>query len=182
MMASPGMYDAAAIRQAAINLFHGWGYNFYRRENQLRADDLMIRAKIGELLAAGRHSVEACEQAYRRECLPPPSRAKPLPDADALRNAQALEALARAIGALEGHIRALPVPENDRMTQRFRREAETLSRLAEADEAMTGRAEILRARLEGVSARAVLDTMPNLLADVAALESAIQHRRDMLAF
>jgi hypothetical protein len=29
----------------ATNLFYGWGYNFYRIENQLRADDQMIRSR-----------------------------------------------------------------------------------------------------------------------------------------
>ena len=32
------------IAQTASLLFYGWGYNFYRVENQLRADDLLIRA------------------------------------------------------------------------------------------------------------------------------------------
>ena len=73
-MSSSAFYDAGELKQVAINLFHGWGYNFYRSENQLRADDLMIRAKVGWLLGLARASVERAESAYRREFLPPPSR------------------------------------------------------------------------------------------------------------
>jgi len=45
-----GFYDAGALRQVATNLFCGWGYNFYRLENQLRADDQLVRSKAAGLL------------------------------------------------------------------------------------------------------------------------------------
>jgi hypothetical protein len=51
-------YDEGVLRQAAINLFHGWGYNFYRAENQLRADDQLVRSKAGWLLGLARASME----------------------------------------------------------------------------------------------------------------------------
>jgi hypothetical protein len=59
-------YDADAVEQIAINLFYGWGYNFYRLENQLRADDLLIREKASWLLGQSRTIVEAAESAYRK--------------------------------------------------------------------------------------------------------------------
>jgi hypothetical protein len=181
-MTGPDFYDAGAIRHLAINLFNGWGYDFYRTENQLRADDLTVRAQVCNLLAAARASVESAEQSYRREFLPPPSRAKPRPDPDAVQSAQALEGLGRALGAIEGQIRALPAPENDRMSQRFRREAPTLSRLVEADHAMVGHAEYLRALLASADARWILDNTAALRAQVAAIEAAVQSRRDILTF
>ena len=182
MTAAPGFYDANTVSQAAITLFHGWGYNFYRRENQLRADDLMVRAQVSAMLAAARASVGVAEQDYRREHLPPPSRAKPLPDPEAVRSAQMLEGIGRGLGALEGHIRALPAPENDRMSQRFRREAETLGHLLEADQAMVGHAEFLRTLLASATASWVLDNAAALREQIAAIETAIQSRRDILAF
>ena len=42
--------SAGPVKQVLSNLFYGWGYNFYRKENQLRADDLLIRSKVSELL------------------------------------------------------------------------------------------------------------------------------------
>jgi hypothetical protein len=181
-VAASAFHDGDRLKQIAINLFYGWGYNFYRLENQLRADDLMVRGKLCELLATARASVESAETAYRREFLPPPTRERPRPDAQAIQNAQALEALARELGALEGHVRALPAPENDRMTERLRREADTLSRLVEADQAMVGHGEFLRSLLTGASAGWILEHASDLRAQIAALEAALQTRRDLLAF
>ena len=57
-MSSYGFYDAGALRQIATNLFYGWGYNFYRVENQLRADDQLVRSKAASLLGIAMASVE----------------------------------------------------------------------------------------------------------------------------
>ncbi|MBC7496885.1 MAG: hypothetical protein H7243_06965, partial [Sphingomonadaceae bacterium] len=43
-------YDAGAVGRIANTLFLGWGYDFYKTTNQLRADDQLIRAKVGQLL------------------------------------------------------------------------------------------------------------------------------------
>ncbi len=149
VMTTPGFTEAEGLEQVAVNLFYGWGYNFYRLENLLRADDLLVRQKAGGLLAEARVSVESAESAYRRVFLPPPSRAKPRPDAAAVAAAQALERLSRDIGALEGQIRAQPVPETDRMTQWYRDEAETLLRLRDHDLGLVSRAESLRVLVSG---------------------------------
>ena len=122
--------DVDALEKVAVNLFYGWGYNFYRLENQLRADDLAVRAKVGWLLGQARDAVERAESAWRRAHLPPPTREKPLPDPAAVEGARRLEALSREIGALEGQIRAQPVPEADHMTNRYRREARDAARAA----------------------------------------------------
>ncbi len=148
-MTTPRFTDAEGPERVAINLFHGWGYNFYRLENLLRADDLLVRQKTGGLLAGARGSVEAAESVYRRAHLPPPSRAKPRPDAAAVAAAQVLERLSHDIGALEGRVRAQPVPETDRMSQWYRDEAETLLRLRDHDLGLVSRAESLRAIVAG---------------------------------
>jgi hypothetical protein len=177
-----GSSGAEKIAHLAVNLFQGWGYNFYRTENLLRADDLMLRARVSELLIAAKVSVTAAERSYRRDNLPPPTREKPRPDAGALRDAQTLERLAAAIGGLEGHIRALPVPEQDWMTLHLRREAETLSRLLAADQALVGHAEFLRSLLVSAGSAWILAHAEELAAQIGAVEAAITSRRDVLAF
>src|SRR5271155_1968608 len=147
-MANSAFYDVDALEKIAINLFYGWGYNFYRQENQLRADDQLVRSKVGLLLGWARKSVETAERDYRREFLPPPSREKPRPDSGAVAGSQAIERLARAIGALSGQITAQPAPENDRMTQRHRQEAATLQQLIASDQKLVGQAELLRSMLD----------------------------------
>ena len=128
-MAGAGFYEVGPLRRVAINLFYGWGYNFYRKENQLRADDQLVRAKAAWLLGQAVVAVHAAESAYRREALPPPSRANPYPDPAARAGAQALERLGGYIAALDGRLHAAPAPENDRMTQRYRNEADTLGQV-----------------------------------------------------
>jgi hypothetical protein len=179
-VAGEGFYDAGALRQIATNLFYGWGYNFYRLENQLRADDQLVRSQAAVLLGNAMASVQTVESEYRREFLPPPSRAKPFPDAAAVASAQSLERLARAIGALEASLRHQPVPENDRMTQRYREEAPTLQKLISLDERMVGQCELLRTMVSKKDADSLLARMKDLEAGMEAIRSTLRDREAVL--
>lgn len=178
--AGMGFYDAGALRQIATNLFYGWGYNFYRAENQLRSDDQLVRSKAAWLLGIAMASVVAAEGEYRREFLPPPSRAKPFPDASAVASAQRLERLAKGIGALEGAIQQQPVPENDRMTQRFRQEAATLKVLMERDEQLVGQCELLRSMVDQQTGMAILEKMADLESGLDAIRGSLMKRDAVL--
>ena len=173
-------YDLDPLEQVAVNLFYGWGYNFYRLENQLRADDLTIRNQVCSLLSQARGHVEAAESAYRRAFLPPPSREKPRPDATAMANAQTLERLSHAIGALEGQIRAQPAPENDRMTQRYRQEAATLQQLLQCDMRLTGQAELLRTMLEQKDGAWMIERSSEIQEGLKAIEASLRNRQAAL--
>ena len=176
-MAAFDFYDAGALRQVATNLFYGWGYNFYRVENQLRADDQLVRAKAAWLLGLAMASVDAAEIEYRREFLPAPTRAKPFPDATAVASAQHLERLARAIGALEATILHQPVPENDRMTQRYRKEATTLVTLIEHDHQLVGQCDLLRSMVDGLDGASILQRAAAIEAGLEATQSTL-HKRE----
>lgn len=176
-----GFYDVGPIRQVAINLFYGWGYNFYRQENQLRADDQLVRAKACGLLSSARAAIETAQSAYRRTHIPPLTRSAPLPDPVAVAGAQALERLSRDVGALEARIRNAPVPENDRMTQRYRQEAATLQALAERDHDLIGQAELLRSLVEGRSGEALLETIADLEQGLAAIGETLRKRQGLLS-
>jgi len=179
-MAGESFYDAGLLRQLATNLFYGCGYNFYRVENQLRADDQLVRSKAASLLGEAMSSVSAAESAYRREFLPPPSRAKPFPDAAAVADAQRLEQLARALGAIEAALQHQPVPANDRMTQRYRDEAPTLQKLLGYDERLVGQCELMRTTVHGQDATAILKKLPDLEAGLAALHATLHDREAVL--
>jgi hypothetical protein len=134
MKSVPNPVDAAGpIKATLSNLFYGWGYNFYRKENQLRSDDLLIREKISNLLGEARSHLAGLESAYRRDHLPPPSREHPFPDAAALQTVRSLENLIKDIEQLEVKIRTAAVPEMDRIHQRHRIEWDTLERLGAVD-------------------------------------------------
>ena len=179
-MAGNGFYEAGALRQVATNLFYGWGYNFYRVENQLRADDQLVRSKAAWLLGTAMASVCAAETEYRREFLPMPSRAKPFPDAAAVAAAQRLERLAQGIGALEGSIQQLPAPENDRMTQRYRQEAPTLKALIGFDEQLVGQCNLLLSMVNNKNGASILEVLPELEVGLGAIRATLHDREAIL--
>jgi len=179
-VANSGFYNAGPLRQLATNLFYGWGYNFYRVENQLRADDQLVRSKAAGLLGTAAASVSAAESDYRREFLPPPSRAKPFPDPAAVASAQRLERLARGISGLEQLIHQQPAPESDRMTQRYRQEAGTLKALIESDEQLVGQCELLRSMVNAKDAAAILNEAPELERGLEAIRATLQSREAIL--
>lgn len=174
-------YDAGALRHLAINLFYGWGYNFYRTENQLRADDQLVRRQAEALLAASVAALAQAEAGWRREKLPPPTRARPLPDPDAVAGAKALEALVGEAGRLKSRLASQPVPENDRMTQRFRGEAETLAKLIAVDEQLIGQGELLRSLVAGKDGAWVLENASDLKSGLAAIQETLERRATLVA-
>jgi hypothetical protein len=176
----PGFYDVDAVSQIAINLFYGWGYNFYRLENQLRADDQLVRAKAGVLLGSARKSLETAQSDYRREFLPPLTREKPQHEPAAVANAQALERLSKAVGALIALINSQPVPENDRMTQRYRQEAPTLQALILSDQTLIGQAELLRTTLDGKKGAALAENASEIQDGINAIGETLRKRQLLL--
>lgn len=141
----------------------------------------MIRARICELLGEARRSVDAAESDYRGKHLPVPSRDRPRADPEALAGAQAFENLSREIGQIEGLVRAPPVPENDRMTQRYRREKETLARLSEIDTRLAGHAEFLRETVAGQTAEWLRENAELVRAGLGAIREVVRERREVLA-
>lgn len=179
-MAGELFYATDELSEVAINLFYGWGYNFYKVENQLRADDQMVRSKASWLLGAAATAVCSAESDYRREFLPAPTRAKPFPDSEAIASAQKLEKLHREIVALEQFIHQLPVPANDRMTQRYRLEAPTLAGLIRFDSLLVGQCDLMHKSVTGLDPQAILKSLPDLEAGIAAIRATLHDREAML--
>jgi len=179
-MAGERFYDASLLRQLATNLFYGCGYNFYRVENQLRTDDQFVRSKAASLLGEAMSSVSSAESAFRREFLPAPTRAKPFPDPGAVADAQRLERLARAIGAIEAALHHQPVPGNDRMTQRYREEKPTLGKLLSYDERLVGQCELLRSAVADQDPATILKGLADLEAGLAAIRATLHDREAVL--
>jgi hypothetical protein len=174
-------YDAGKVRQIANTLFLGWGYNFYRLESQLRADDQLVCAKAAWLLGQAAASIQTAEADLRRERLPPPTRANPFPDPAVIAEAQALERLSRDIVAIEARLHALPAPEQDLMSLRFRQEAETLARLIETDERLVGQSELLRAMVDRQASAWITANMADLRDGLAAIQTTLREREGVLS-
>ena len=176
-----GFYDQGDLQKVAINLFYGWGYNFYRLENQLRADDQLIRRKAAELLGQVNEALCRADSDYRRDHLPAPTREKPYPDPTAVATAQAIERLIHQVDGLKGQIGTMPVPENDRMTQRYREEAQTLHALAAHDEQLIGQAETLRLAVDGRDGDWIAGNASSLQDGLKAIEETLRERASLLS-
>jgi hypothetical protein len=173
-------YDTTYLEQLAINAFYGWGYNFYKIENQLRQDDIRVRQRASYLLGVAKGIIEIVSGEYRRTHLPPPTKDKPY-DQTALENARTLERISRAISQLEGKIRALPVPATDRMSQRYRQERETLQELVRIDQRMIGQlVNLVTGIEENRNVDWVLANEGGIKAGIDAVESTITARQTFL--
>jgi hypothetical protein len=135
------------IKQTAILLFYGWGYNFYRVENQLRADDLLIRSKIGAILGAARAHIKNLENAYRRDFLPAPSRENPMPPREKIDQARRIERCGGLIETVMTDIQNAAAPAQDKIWERHRQEKELLETLQAIDIHMTDAALAFHDRL-----------------------------------
>jgi hypothetical protein len=179
-MSSSEFDDSESIRRLALSLFDVWGYRFYRKEKELRADDQLIRSKVGWLLGSARKSIELADSDYRREMLPPPSREKPRHEPGAIAGAQTLERLSKAIGALQGKIGSLPVPENDRMLQRYWKNTEILKKLIEWDEILIGQAELLRSMLDMRNGAWLIENSATIQNGLSAITESLRNRQAVL--
>ena len=113
------------------NLFYGCGYTFYRCEGELRADDLLIRGKLAQLLRECREHLRLLEAGFRREHRAPPDCAFLHPAAVAI--AQALLEAHRDLQAMETAVHTAALPQIARMHQRQREERGTIEKLVVLD-------------------------------------------------
>jgi hypothetical protein len=130
----------SALYRNWVMLLNGWGFNWYKLENQLRADDLLIRSRASEHLAAAAAQLRTLEGAFRHKYLPPPSRQHPFPDPARLEQLQRIQAFQSRLAELDTSLRGAAVPGNDQIWARHRNEADTLSRLAHLDTVLVGSA------------------------------------------
>ncbi len=124
-------------------LLNGYGYNWYRADNQARADDLLVRQKAGYFLGLAASKLLEAETAYQRKYLPPGTREHPFPPPDKVAAHRRLRDLRQAILSMEAAVRSLPAPPTDKIWQRHRQEVATLKRLTDADVGLIGAAKLL---------------------------------------
>lgn len=165
--------EAGNIKRLIINLYTGWGYNAYRKENQDRADDILVRNGICELLGEARAELKNQAEDIRRS-IPTPSREAPFPGDVERQRIRAIERADLTIEAVEAIVRSLPVPENDSTWQRHRQETTFLPQLLAHDETMVECALMVRE-----SARQEFDAK-SIDTPVQRLKVAIAARKNML--
>ncbi len=177
----PGQDDP--VYQTWVMLLNGYGYNWYRLDNQLRADDLLIRSRASEHLGSAAARLRDIEAAYRRRYLPPPTRANPDPDPDHLAMVHRIRAASDRIAALDTRLRGAPVPPNDMVWMRHRNEVDTLMRLNQCDVVLIGATKLLADTVAEMPADGALDAATETRIDqhIAYLARALTQRGDLLA-
>ena len=110
-------------RRLLSNLFYGCGYNFYRCERQLHADDLLIRGKLGQLLQECRAHLRSLEAALRDRQRAPQDASK----------SQAISRAQLDLAAMETAVSTAKLPEMSRIHQRHREERGMLAKLVALD-------------------------------------------------
>ncbi len=169
-----------ALLQAGELLLNGWGYNWYRAENLMRADDLVLRnqadAMLGDALAAFRRA----EAVFRQKYMGPPSRQHPLPDPERVAELHAFRAMMETLEDVRTGLRGAALPPDDRIVRRHGEEAELLSRLGRCDALLAAGAQALRAEAMAMTP-ADLSQMPaRMEAHLARMKGILHARGDLL--
>ena len=124
------------IMQQLQLMLTGYGYNFYNKTNQARADDLLVRERASYNLAQAVALLTQLRNDYYTRFIPPLTRANPDPPQEAMAHLREIEAVQQAIANVETHIRGMAVPTQDRIWWRFRQEQPLLFQLLNFDLAL----------------------------------------------
>jgi hypothetical protein len=173
--------DPNIITQAVMLAYTGWGYNFYSTTNKLRADDLLIRAKIAGLLS--RAAADLLELGRKLAAtVPAPTRQEPLPGAETMAVVTELRHLASDIDGVSVKITALSTPGRDKIWDRHRVQDATLIRLQGFDLYLGQLTFDLQALVGGKTAADVMarDVRDDIGAKLAAIKTALREREDAL--
>jgi hypothetical protein len=125
--------EHSALYKTWVILLNGYGYNWYRQENQLRADDLVVRERAGHFILEAAKKLQEQESAFARKYLPAPTRANPFPPEERLATHARMRETRQNLLGLEARIRGLSVPPDDRIWRRHRAEADVLTNLSRMD-------------------------------------------------
>ncbi len=129
---SSGPSNDPIVQQLQL-LLTGYGYNFYNKTNQARADDLLVRERASYHLSQAVALLGQLRNDYYTRFVPPLTRANPDPPQEVLAQLREIESVQQSLSALESHIRAMPVPTQDRIWWRFRQEQPLLMQLLQFD-------------------------------------------------
>ena len=154
-MPLPG--ENSRLYRIGVMLLNGYGYNWYRQDNRMRADDLLIRSRASEHLASAAAALRDREGRFRRKYLPPPTRQHPDPDPQHLAAVQQFRAVVDRILDIDTKVRGGAVPSEDKIWLRHRDEIDTLRRLGECDAILVAAAKELADTVAGLPADAGVD-------------------------
>jgi len=163
-------------------LMGGYGFNYYRTENQMRADDLLVRQRAGGSFGHAADRLEQLAQEFQRTIIPAPSRQQPYPPTELMARLTALRALRHRVMNQSTMLASLPAPAQDKIWRRLRDEQGLLQQLLQADIAMLKLAAEVDHQIQSLSAEAwrSTDTGKQLTATLDQWDAAVRARGDLL--
>lgn len=175
--------ERSRFARIGVMLLNGYGYNWYRADNRMRADDLLIRSQAGEHLENAAAHLRALEAGYRRRYLPPPTRTHPDPDPLHLAAVRQFRAVADRLAGIDTRLRGAAAPADDKVWRRHRRETDTLRLLCECDSILIAAAKELQDFVSGLPAETGLDAAAEqrIEEDLGQLTAALTRRNEILA-
>ncbi|HTS98994.1 MAG TPA: hypothetical protein VMI33_20500 [Streptosporangiaceae bacterium] len=143
----------------------------YSQKGRLRADDLLVRERVGRGLGEATARIRALIRDWRADRVPPSTREQPFPPPEAMEPIRRAERLIRAIDETSAIVRGLPLLNQDKVWDRVRRLG--LDELLQFDWTLVGEADALA---DGLRAVAVLDEI-----DGPAVEARLRKIREVIA-
>lgn len=141
----------------------------YSEKGRLRADDLLVRERVGHGLGAACARVRDLISAWRLDRVPPSTREQPFPPAEVMEPIRRAERLVRAMEDASVAVRGLPLLNQDKVWDRVRHVG--LDELMQFDWTLVGEADGLAQDLSDVLA---LDEV-----DVAAATARLRRIREV---
>jgi hypothetical protein len=141
----------------------------YTARGRLRADDLLVRERVGRGLGEAGARLRELAGQWRAERVPPSSREQPFPPASVMEPLRRADRLIRAIEDASATVRGLPLLNQDKVWDRVRNMG--LEELLQFDWTLVGESDALSA--------ALADTEELDAIDVAAIEARLRRIREV---
>ena len=160
----------------------GFGFNFYRIENQLRADDLLVRQRAGASLGQASGKLERLANDFQRTCIPAATRQQPYPSPLLMERLNAARAMRQRVLDQESLLHGLSAPAQDKIWRRLRDEADLLDALLHADVAMLRVAAEVEAEVQNLSAQGwkAAGAETSLKSTLDRWDATVRARQDLL--
>jgi hypothetical protein len=142
----------------------------YTAPGRLRADDLLVRERVGRGLGEASGRLRELAARWRAQRVPPSTREQPFPPASVMEPVRRAERLIRAIEDASAAVRGLPLLNQDKVWDRVRNVG--LDELLQFDWTLVGEADAI--------SQSVADARELDAVDAAAMEARLRTIREVI--
>jgi len=176
----PSVDVETALLQAGELLLNGWGYNWYRAENLMRADDTLLRNQADSMLGDALAAFRRAEAVFRQKHMGPPSRQHPLPEPERLQELQAFRTMLEKLEELRTGLRGAAMPPDDKIMLRHRSATDLLPGLGRCDALLAASAQALRADALTITPADLADLPGRMEPKLSRLQDLLRARSALL--